>query len=49
MSRLIHDIETNQSKRIFEILLSDTDTFKGFSIADIEEMMQVMKILQIKK
>ena len=36
--RLSTDIDANQAKRIFEILYEETDTFAGFSHAEVEGM-----------
>jgi len=49
MARLTSDIDIAQTKRIFDIIRSDTQTFKGFSMADIEDMLKVLKVCEFKK
>ena len=48
-SRLINDIDANQTKRIFEILLTDSNVFRGYSFSDLEEMLEVLRVVQYRK
>lgn len=49
MSRLTHDIDNTQLKRIVEILAADCDTFSGYTVADLEEMLTVLKVVSFKQ
>ena len=47
--RLVTDIDASQAKRIFEIIYEETAIFQGFSMAEVEAMSAVFKILSFKK
>jgi len=49
MARLASDIDNNQAKRMFEILQQETAIFRKYSSQDIDEMLNVLKILNVKK
>ena len=49
MARLASDIDLNQTKRMFEILQQETAIFKKYTTQDIEEMLGILKIIQVKK
>ena len=36
----------NKAKKIFEIIKTDTNVFEGYSQADIDQMMSVLKLLK---
>ena len=47
--RLISDIDNNQAKRIFEILQQETALFRKYGSSDIDEMLNVLKVCNVKK
>ena len=49
MARLVSDCDNNQTKRIFEILASDTRVFEGCSNTDMEDLINVLKVVSYKK
>jgi hypothetical protein len=49
MARLINDVDSNMSKRIFEVLINEVTLFSRFKITEIEELLGVFKLLNCKK
>lgn len=49
--KLVADIDTNQQKRIFEVLReeSSTNMFEGFSNSDLDLVQSLFKVLSFKK
>ena len=47
--RLLSDIDSAQSKRILELIQTETNVFKGFAPGDLDEILTVLKIVQFKK
>ena len=43
--RLGSDIDAGSSKKIFELIASETNIFSGFAPADFDEILHVLKIL----
>jgi hypothetical protein len=43
--RLSSDLDATQSKRILELLSTDTNVFDGFTASDMEEILHVLKLL----
>lgn len=49
MAKIASDIDAAQQKRILEILHQEVDLFKSVSNAEIEELINIIKFLQVKK
>ena len=49
MARLVSDVDNTQSKRIFELIQTDTKVLDSFGPGDIDEVLNVLKVLQFKK
>jgi len=47
--KLATDIDAAQAKRIFEVIYEDSEIFKGFSLAEVDAMSTVFKLLSFKK
>ena len=47
--KLVTDVDAAQAKRIFEILYEDSDIFQGFSLAEVDAMSAIFKLLSFKK
>ena len=47
--KLVTDVDAAQAKRIFEILYEDSDIFQGFSMAEVDAMSAIFKLLSFKK
>ena len=47
--RLTNDIDIGQTKKMFEILYTHSQVFKGCSQSEMEEIITVLKILSFDK
>jgi hypothetical protein len=47
--KLLSDIDAAQSKRILELISTETNIFKGFAPGDMDEILTVLKIVTFKK
>ena len=43
--RLLSDLDASKTKYIFEVLYNESDIFEGFSMAEVEAMSAVFKLL----
>lgn len=47
--KLLSDIDAAQSKRILELISTETNIFNGFAPGDMDEILTVLKIVTFKK
>ena len=47
--KLVSDIDVSQTKRIFEVLYSESEIFEDFSQDEVQAMAGVFKLLQFHK
>jgi hypothetical protein len=49
MARLVSDVENSLTKRMFDVLMQEVPFFKDLKPVDVEDMLGVFKVLNIKK
>jgi hypothetical protein len=49
MPKINSDIDSNQIKRIFEVLREETTLFDGYTAAEVELMSTLFKVLSFSK
>lgn len=49
MARLTNDVDSNVCKRIFEVLITEVPLFQRFKASEIDELLGVLKVLNVRR